>query len=1029
MAAASTSSTSPIKLTGQLDWSGGVDSIKDAAIQSPQNPNGLGQAQLAWLNNGTVRNGGISQRAGWKLKGTVVGFAQASANLLGLGSSLVQGGMFYEPDTGTPYIIALVGGHVIQIDPDFVTQPVDLSAQFGLYMPATNPKAYFVQAESYFVIQAGDNVTLPLFWNGTLLYQSNGITGVIAVGQPVARTFQITSTASWTEGAISSQSTPVYLSAPYLGKLGDNIYITDTALNQIGHFRVTTITASYLLLTSQQLPGAPATIPAETMVVTLELPLAVGPNGAGSSATVALGAGSWVVPAVGKQVNIGLQAYYFGEVGDTVTIASTDNSKQYGTYTVISFDQTPSIRLQLVAAGNQAIGQSVTQSDLNVTITAVRSFASTWTTANGWTVPPAGSTVSILAQRFTPAYGGVVGDYVSITIPSSGETVGLFQYTAAILPGAETGAGSTFECIASANVGQILGQGSGVKMTCTVVGPNGGVFPYTQTVLMGVGSWTIPPVGSTTGPATGQLPLNIYWQYNQQGVLNAYPGNVGDTITLTQTTPAEALGTFVVVAFDGAGGITLKTVASNFVGTVFTGPMIGVLTITQAPSTTGTLINQLPAATQMGYYMGRIWYNQNGIVNAGDIVGGPSGTSAVNFKDSVLCVTENPLVLGGDGFALPSQSGPITGIAFSNAVDAAMGQGLLYIGTARAIYALQVPVSRSDWINANSNNQPQMVCVQLRNGWVNDRSIVQVNGDLYYQSNEPGIRSLIQALRYFGQAGNVQISSDIYRILKFTDRTLMDFASGILFDNRLLECLLPIQTAFGVVHQAIAPLDFEPLSTLESKLPPVWEGMWQGLQIFQLLEATFNGVDRAFAIVLSQSASSQNNIELWELTTADKWENAGTSLENRVTWQIDFPSYAWGEEFRLKKLVTAELWLDSLLGTVDFTMEFRPDSSSCWIKWHSWQLCAARDSSENVNNPIAYPLTQYDAGFLQTGCLPNPPADCQTFTGRPSNQGYQFQCRLTIKGQCRIQGLMLGAEMMDRKTFDNLLNDMKPIDV
>ena len=51
---------------GSFDWSSGVDSSKATTLQSTLNPNGLPRNMLAWLNNATVRGGGILQRTGWQ---------------------------------------------------------------------------------------------------------------------------------------------------------------------------------------------------------------------------------------------------------------------------------------------------------------------------------------------------------------------------------------------------------------------------------------------------------------------------------------------------------------------------------------------------------------------------------------------------------------------------------------------------------------------------------------------------------------------------------------------------------------------------------------------------------------------------------------------------------------------------------------------------------------------------------------------------------------------------------------------------
>jgi len=601
---------------GSLAFDGGVDSVKVTTTASPANPNGLKRNETAWMVNCTNRDGGLTQRTGWK---------PTPANRVHDGSAIFQGAVIYEPDSDEPYIIASIGGHIYKINQDTEISPVDLSAAFGLLMPENQEYSYFCQAENYLVIQAGDNITLPLFWDGTTLRRSKGIT-------------------------------------------------------------------------------------------------------------------------------------------------------------------------------------------------------------------------------------------------------------------------------------------------------NKGVAPGT-------------------------------------------PG-----------------------------------------------------------------VNEIPAATAMDYFQGRIFYANSRNINAGDIVGGASGTVANHFRDAVLNVTENPMVVGGDGFTLPTNAGNIRALKHSANLDSALGQGNLFAFTRKAVYSLQVPLTRALWIAANNSNAPTITVVQLTNGSVNDRSIVAVNGDLYYQSFEPSIRSLITAVRYFNQPGNIPISNQEQRILQFNDRALMHFASGITYDNRLLECVLPSQKPQGVVHQAILPLDFSPVSTLQNALPPTWNGHYEGLDFLQLLAGDFNGRERAFGFIVSRLDGS---IQLWELTNAEKFDGGppevpgqvvtGSIRDHRVEWQIEFPAYTWNKEFDLKKLVSAELWVDKLFGFVDFTMEYRPDGDVCWKLWHKWQQCSARNSAEDVHNPTSYPLELRRESYRSTMTLPLPPASCESATGRPSNVGYQQQIRLTVKGWCRIRGMLLHAQPVERKLYENLV--------
>ncbi len=419
-------------------------------------------------------------------------------------------------------------------------------------------------------------------------------------------------------------------------------------------------------------------------------------------------------------------------------------------------------------------------------------------------------------------------------------------------------------------------------------------------------------------------------------------------------------------------------------------------------------VSELPPAGPMDYYMGRLWYAQGRQYTAGDIVKGPSGTAPYDYYDAVLKVTENPLAIGGDGFVVPTEAGNIRALTHSANLDTALGQGQLFAMTRKSIYSLDVPVSRLDWVASGNNNQPLQRVVQINYGTPSDRSVVKVNGDLFYQTSEPGIRSLTMAVRYFQQWGNTGIANNEERLLQFNDRSLLAFGSGILWNNRLWQTALPVTTPVGVAHQAIIPLDFDIITTLGAKLPPAWEGMYEGLDFLQLFTGDFGGRERAFAAIHSREDGS---IQVWELTDYQKFENG----DNRVSWWIETPAYTWGDSFKLKKLDSAELWIDKLFGTVDFTAYYRPDQDPCWHLWTSWQECAARNPAE-LGKDEPYPTQTYREQYRATKAFPTPPNECSV-TGRPSNVGYQFQVKLEIKGWCRVRGLMLHAIPVVKQPF------------
>lgn len=414
-------------------------------------------------------------------------------------------------------------------------------------------------------------------------------------------------------------------------------------------------------------------------------------------------------------------------------------------------------------------------------------------------------------------------------------------------------------------------------------------------------------------------------------------------------------------------------------------------------------INEIPPATAMTGYMGRLWYVRGRVYAAGDIDGGNSGTLPYSFRDAILNVTENPLAFGGDGFSVPTNAKEIRALANLAELDQAVGSGNLYIGTRRAIFRLQVPVTRTNWIAASSDNQPLQTVIQKKYGFINDRSIVEHNADLFFKAMD-GTRSLGLAVRYFTQWGNTAISRNERRLLDLNDRALMRYSSGIEFDNRLLHTEAPIQTPVGAAFKAMSVLDFDLLTTLQEKLPPAWEGMYEGLQVLQLFEGDFGGLQRAFAVVYSQNTG---NIDLWELTQQGMFENGN----RRITMVIEWPAFNFQKDFELRQLDGAALWIDRLFGNVDFVMQYRTDYDPCWRYWHAWQDCSATNACDDVTIQDCLPdyPESYQESFRASVKLPAPPYSCETATKRPSHTGYQFQPRLIVKGNARVRGLLLFA--------------------
>ena len=446
---------------------------------------------------------------------------------------------------------------------------------------------------------------------------------------------------------------------------------------------------------------------------------------------------------------------------------------------------------------------------------------------------------------------------------------------------------------------------------------------------------------------------------------------------------------------------------------------VGIIGPVNIPGTGHLPLNEIPAATVMDYYENRLWYAQGRKYSAGDIVGDQaSGDPTVGYRDAVLKVTENPLAIGGDGFTVPTQAGNIRAIVHASQLNASLGQGSLYVGTRKAIYNPQVPITRTDWIGADAANMPSQPIVQLVNGPSGHRSIIPINGDLYYQSFDPAVRSLIRAVQYFAQPGNTAISQNVNRALKYTDRSLMRFASSIYFDSRFLTLTLPKLAADGVniIHQAILVLDFDVVTNLSGRNSAVWEGAYDGLQFIELIGVDYNGFPRALVAIVSEV---DNTMQLWELTYDSKTDKG----DNRVTWSAEFPAYTWapgGYETELKQLSGGELWVDRVSGTVQMDVYYRPDGDPCWRKWFNTKFCAARNQDIGLGSE-AYPCEPLNEGSMYPVVFPEPCGnDCDAMGVRPTTLAYQFQVKIVVKGFCRIRGLILDAQSRIKAQYQGL---------
>jgi N-acetylneuraminic acid mutarotase len=410
------------------------------------------------------------------------------------------------------------------------------------------------------------------------------------------------------------------------------------------------------------------------------------------------------------------------------------------------------------------------------------------------------------------------------------------------------------------------------------------------------------------------------------------------------------------------------------------------------------------------YAWGRNWLAQ---VNghrfvAGDLVGDPSGTPSLAYVDAILKMTENNLLNGGGAFSTPANLGMITAMSALSQLDSSLGIGPILVGTVNSIFSVQAPVDRTTW--QNIRYPIQSVALQ-GSGPTGPRQMITVNSDAWFRSLD-GVRSLMAARRDFKSSqSNTPNSLELSPIFDADDQSLLYYGSLATFDNRIFITTSPYRTSYGIAHRALAVINQDAISSMNKQSPPIWEGLWTGLNILQILSGQINGMNHCYAFVLNVN----KGIDLWELLPEgndqtydilDQITNGVESLtQTSIEGWIDTRSMNFGDPFQIKKLIMAELYMDSIVDNVTVNVYFKPDQYPLWTLWQTVTICA-NVSQCTFQGTSGGSCVIWQEQFKQYGArlkLGRPPETPNNITSQPMDRGFEFQFRLETTGSFRVR--------------------------
>lgn len=527
------------------------------------------------------------------------------------------------------------------------------------------------------------------------------------------------------------------------------------------------------------------------------------------------------------------------------------------------------------------------------------------------------------------------------------------------------------------------------------IGPLNTGVPAGQPVTISGDTITFAVVGTVATSNVPEPATGSSFTYNLNA---AYTGLVNDYVLVQDQ-----------------GGRRFQAIINSFATNNTTAYNLTVLDMTLGGAPAGKTFNigaslvisgqELPAGRMGIYAASRNWVCLTDGISfvASDQVGDSSGTVTYNFRDAVLEMTQNNFLLGGGVFRVPTSGEQIRAIALVPTLDAALGNGPIAVLTPNTVFSCQSPVDRTTWQDITN---PILSVSMIDAGAEGQDSTLCANSDLLFRSVS-GSRSLILARRDFNTWGNVPISREIDPVLADDDKSLLSYGSAIVFDNRKLETANPIASSLGVYHTKITALNFDPLSSLAGKAPSVYDGIWQDLNVLKLIKGRFAGVERTFAFCLSTDLST---VELWEiLPSADA---ATQDSDGPVTVEFECPVIYREPDLRtrrFKRLINGEIFVDKLVGKVDFQVFYRPDDYPSWIPWHSWIEEAKLDDPESSK-----PQFRPRMGLGEPSGTP-----CDNITNRPFREGYYFQVRVVMTGHCQFKGARFLATTIPEPEFAN----------
>lgn len=410
--------------------------------------------------------------------------------------------------------------------------------------------------------------------------------------------------------------------------------------------------------------------------------------------------------------------------------------------------------------------------------------------------------------------------------------------------------------------------------------------------------------------------------------------------------------------------------------------------------------NEIFTGTIMTYGLGRIVLIGKNFrdIYFGDLYGSHDGEPGA----SVLQFTETTFLSEGGAASLPFTMGHAVGAIFFPEQDTTMGQGQLLIFAEKGMASVFLDLPREQW---KTSKFQAMALIDI--GGTGNRTLTPVNSDIWFRSTD-GWRTYRQARAEAKGWFQLPLSTEVSNYVDVETPNMLNLASSIHFNNRLITTCTPIPNQGKPYHNGFLSLDFDVLSSFgQAAHKPSWDGHWSGLKTTQLVEGMFAGKHRAFAFGLDSDGFNA----FYEINEDETKDSSGP-----ITSSVVPRSFTFNEYFNEGKLNGGDVWFNSVRDNTTVEAWFKPDDYPEWLPWMTNSHYPIPQLTPiGIAGQISGGMPTLRDGFSPRRSLGKPDVQTDPTTKRDLKLGYEFHTKIQWTGNASINRFRVASDKIVEK--------------